>query len=313
VSWGDPGSAASEYARVGRPVFPCYTSTHDGCSCHRADCHSPGKHPRTPNGLHDATTDAAVIERWWRRWPDANVGVVTGRPSGLVVVDVDPGHGGIETMRQLVAEYGPLPSGPRVRTGSGGWHVLFAWPGHEVRNSAGRVGPGVDIRGDGGYVIAPPSVHSAGERYVWTSGGQPPQVPDWLARLIEPPRAEHASTRDPIPIGDALDRWASAALRGEIERVRCAHEGARNHTLNRAAFALGQIAGSGALDTSAIEAHLLQAAVSTGLGEREAALTIRSGMNAGMARPRGPVDRMEPSASPVAPRAVESEHDAEVS
>ena len=80
-------------------------------------------------------------------------------------------------------------------------------------------------------------------------------------------------------------------------------------------FSIGvpQIAGSGALDTSAIEAHLLHAATSTGLGEREAALTIRSGMNAGMARPRGPVSRMEPATSPIAPPAVESELDAEVS
>jgi len=67
-----------------------------------------------------------VIESWWRQWPSANVGVVTGRPSGLVVVDIDPRHGGIDSMRRLVDEHGPLPSGPRVRTGSGGWHLLFA-------------------------------------------------------------------------------------------------------------------------------------------------------------------------------------------
>lgn len=296
MSDGEAGAAALEYARLGRPVFPCHTPAHNGCSCHSADCSSPGKHPRTPNGLRDASTDAKVVEAWWRRWPDANLGVVTGRQSGLVVVDVDPDHGGIDSMRRLVAEHAPLPSGPRVRTGSGGWHVLFAWPGREVRNSAGRVGPGVDIRGDGGYVIAPPSVHAAGDRYVWTRGGDPPQLPEWLHRLVEPPRIDRPAAREPIPISEALDRWAAAALRGEIERVRVAPEGARNHTLNRSAFALGQIVGAGALDPDAVRSHLLHAAASAGLGEREAVLTIRSGMHAGMARPRGPADRVEPAA-----------------
>ncbi|MHB1139918.1 MAG: bifunctional DNA primase/polymerase, partial [Microthrixaceae bacterium] len=108
MSSGTPGAAALEYARQGRPVFPCHTPTHGGCSCHRSACSSPGKHPRTPNGLRDASTDPQVVAAWWRRWPDANVGVMTGRQSGLVVVDVDPDHGGIDSMRQLVAEHGPL-------------------------------------------------------------------------------------------------------------------------------------------------------------------------------------------------------------
>lgn len=309
---GEPGAAALQYARTGRAVFPCHTPSPSGCSCHRTDCSSPGKHPRTSNGLRDATTDNGVVERWWRRWPDANVGVVTGRTSGFVVIDIDPDHGGVDSMRRLVAEHGPLPSGPRVRTGSGGWHVLFAWPGHEVRNSAGHLGPGVDVRGDGGYVIGPPSLHSAGDRYVWSRGGELPAMPDWLTRLIEPPRIERPAPRDPVPITDALDRWAATALRGEIERVRFAPEGARNHALNRAAFALGQIAGTGALQSDEIEAHLRRAAASAGLSEREAALTIRSGMNAGIARPRGPVDRLSPSTAVTAP-ANEPGLDAEVS
>lgn len=310
VNGDEPAAAALEYARQGRPVFPCHTPTYDGCSCHRVACSSPGKHPRTPNGLRDASTDTRVVADWWRRWPAANIGVVTGRPSGLVVVDVDPEHGGVDSMRQLVAEHGPLPPGPRVRTGSGGWHVMFTWPGHDVPNSTSRVGPGVDIRGDGGYVIAPPSLHAAGDRYVWTSGGRPPLLPEWLERMVEPPRIRPSTTREPIPVSEALDRWAAAALRGEIERVRFAPEGTRNHTLNRAAFALGQIAGAGVLDTDAVESYLLQAAAAAGLGEREAALTVRSGMTAGMARPRGPIDRTAP---PAASLTVETELDAEVS
>jgi hypothetical protein len=97
----------------------------------------------------------------------------------------------------------------------------------------------------------------------------------------------------------ALDRWAAAALRGELERVRLAAEGSRNHTLNRAAFALGQIAGAGVLDAHEVEAHLRHAASAAGLGVREASLTIRSGLSAGLARPRGPVEHTAPKPLPV--------------
>ena len=299
---------ALDYAAQGRPVFPCHTPTRVGCSCCRADCSSPGKHPRTTRGLRDASTDARVIESWWRQWPSANVGVVTGRPSGLVVVDIDPRHSGIDSMRRLVDEHGPLPSGPRVRTGSGGWHLLFASPDREVRNSVNRLGPGIDVRADGGYVIAPPSLHPAGERYVWTRQGDPSPMPLWLERLVDPPRVERTAHRDPIPVSVALDRWAAAALRGEVERVRFAPEGSRNHALNRAAFALGQIAGAGVLDADEVEAHLRHAASAVGLGEREASLTIRSGLSAGLARPRGPVEHTAP-----APRPVEVDADVDVS
>jgi hypothetical protein len=204
------------------------------------------------------------------------------------VVDVDPDHGGIDTMRRLVTEHGPLPEGPRVRTGSGGWHVLFAAPNHRVRNSVGRLGDGVDIRADGGYVIAPPSVHAAGGQYRWTRGGEPPAMPDWLHHLVEPPAPPPVPSREPVSLPESLENWAKAALRGEVDRVRFAPQGSRNHALNRAAFSLGQIAGGGGLDAAAVADHLYDAAAAVGLGDREATLTIRSGINAGLARPRGP-------------------------
>lgn len=298
---------ALEYAAQGRPVFPCHTPAEAGCSCGRTDCSSPGKHPRTRRGLRDASTDPEIVETWWRRWPSANVGVLTGRPSGLVVIDIDPRHGGAESMRRLVDEHGQLPQGPRVQTGSGGWHLFFASRDREVRNSVNRVGPGIDVRGEGGYVIAPPSVHPCGGRYVWTRGGEAPEMPEWLQRIVDPPRVEHPVATDPMPVSVALDRWAAAALRGEIDRVRHAVQGSRNHTLNRAAFALGQIAGAGVLDADDVESHLRHAAASIGLSEREAALTIRSGLSAGIARPRGPVDRPAPK-----PAAVEIDTDADL-
>lgn len=293
-----PGRLAAQYAAQGWPVFPCHTPTHGGCSCCRPDCSSPGKHPRTPRGFQDASTDPKDVAGWWRRWPQANIGVVTGRPSGLVVIDIDPRHGGIESMQQLVRQHGPLPSSPRVRTGSGGWHLLFAGPGRPIRNSVNQVGPGIDVRADGGYVIAPPSLHVAGDRYVWTRGGQPGEMPEWLERLVDPPRIERRGSAEPLSMSAALDKWAAAALRGEVDRVRNAPDGCRNHTLNRAAFALGQIAGAGIINETEIESHLHHAAMSAGLGEREALLTIRSGVSAGLARPRGPAEPA-PSAPPM--------------
>jgi hypothetical protein len=98
---------------------------------------------------------------WWQRWPEANVGIGTGREAGIVVLDVDVQHGGGGTLAELVKKNGDLPDAPQVLTGGGGKHVYFAHPGGEVRNSAGKLGLGLDIRADGGYVIMPPSVHEA--------------------------------------------------------------------------------------------------------------------------------------------------------
>ena len=111
----------------------------------------PAPHAR----LHDATHDPSVIAAWWQRWPTANVAVRTGAASGLVVLDVDPDHGGLASLAELQRTHGRLPPSPAVRTGSGGRHYWFTHPGNHVRNSAGLLGPGLDIRGDGGYVIAP--------------------------------------------------------------------------------------------------------------------------------------------------------------
>jgi putative DNA primase/helicase len=127
---------------------------------------------------------------WWARWPEANVGVVTGAISGLVVLDVDPRHGGDASLVQLEATYGALPRTIEARTGGGGRHLFFAHPGVPVRSRAGHLGPGLDVRGDGGYVVVPPSVHPSGVPYAWVN---PPDaadlapLPAWLrARVVEP-------------------------------------------------------------------------------------------------------------------------------
>ena len=135
--------ATLAYARRGAPVFPCEPG---------------GKRPITRNGHWDATTDPRVIERWWERWPSANVGVPTGKKSGLVVLDVDLHAGGPESLAKLERAGGPVPKTAKARTGGGGIHIFFRDPPEaEIRNSAGLLGPGLDVRGEGGYVVVPPS------------------------------------------------------------------------------------------------------------------------------------------------------------
>lgn len=175
-------------AALGWQVFPLHSPKGDACDCAKGDqCESPAKHPRTRNGLKDASSDPAVIERWFTTWPHANIGIVTGKVSGIVVVDVDPRHGGAETWDALIAEHGTVPAGPACATGGGGWHFYYRHPGHHVPSRAGILGAGIDVKGDGGYVVAPPSVHITGLMYEWfaasTTAVAVPAMPGWVHEL----------------------------------------------------------------------------------------------------------------------------------
>lgn len=297
--WGRrPIDAALVYARRGWEVFPCHTPAHalGSCTCCRADCSSPGKHPRIKGGLNEASRDEAVIRRWWGSWPSANVAIRTGRASGLVVIDVDPDHGGDDTLQHVIDDRGPLPACRTVRTGSGGRHFYFAHPGFDVPNDTGRrLGPGIDIRGDGGYVIAPPSMHVSGGKYaVAAHGGLIVPPPGWLAELLKRPEPERQPPRTRADVSvEHGDSWARAAMHGELQRLHDATPGIRNSTLNRVSFRLGQIIGAGLLDHGEIEQSLLQAGVSVGLAEGEVARTVQSGLTAGMDAPRGPSERVD--------------------
>jgi hypothetical protein len=151
---------ALDLARRGFNVLPLHTPTDAGCSCLRSDCGSVGKHPRSLNGFYDATTDPAVIERWWGMWPDANIGIRTG--DGLAVLDVDPRHGGFASLAELEDEHGIIRT-LTARTGGGGIHLYMA--GDLPARSGFR--PGLDLKSEGGYVVAPPSLHASGARYEW--------------------------------------------------------------------------------------------------------------------------------------------------
>ena len=172
--------AAIAYAEHGWQVFPVHGIGAEGrCTCgdHGGENCSPGKHPRTSHGFRDATDDVEQVERWWSRWPDANIGIATGESSGFWVLDVDVRRDeatgevlkdGEATLRDLERANSALPTTLAAVTGGGGRHIYFAWD-KDAQPVGCPKGPGLglDVRGEGGYVIAPPSVHASGRPYTW--------------------------------------------------------------------------------------------------------------------------------------------------
>lgn len=184
--------AALSYARRGWQVFPVHTPSPDGCSCRKSNCYSIGKHPRTQHGYKDATISEQQILEWWTRWPDANIGIATGPRSGFFVLDID-GANGQASLKTLEGIH-TLPHTLRVLTGRtdpvgerAGYHLYFSWPiGANLGNSAPRgLGKGLDIRGAGGYVVAPPSLHASGLLYEWAdSESAVADPPAWLVAAL---------------------------------------------------------------------------------------------------------------------------------
>jgi putative DNA primase/helicase len=178
-----------EYIKLGLAVFPCHYAIINGvaqCSCGNPNCPDPAKHPyprHAPNGFKSASLDPEHIKRW--AFGPYNVAVATGAVSKVVVIDVDPRHGGDENLPQLEYEYGSLPQTWRAITGGGGDHFYFRHPGQLIPNSAGRIGVGIDVRGDGGYVLVPRSLHISGRHYEWSVDHHPEwtdlaPLPQWL-------------------------------------------------------------------------------------------------------------------------------------
>lgn len=216
---------ALDYARRGFRVMPLHTPQPDGsCSCRNPKCDSVGKHPRTMAGLKDATTDQAQIAKWWDMWPTANVGIATGAESNLVVLDIDPRHGGTESVKTLQAKHGQFAEKVWANTGGGGWHILFAHPGVKVRNIQNRpdkLGAGVDVRGDGGYIVAPPSLHASGNLYSWGCElpERLPQMPAWLRDLLcEPERAEVLRDAEAGDVPEGARNNTLTSLAGSMRR-----------------------------------------------------------------------------------------------
>ncbi|WP_203789542.1 bifunctional DNA primase/polymerase [Paractinoplanes rishiriensis] len=286
-------AAALRYAAAGIPVMPLHTPAAVGCSCREAaGCASAGKHPRLRHGLRDATLRPQLIRAWWRHWPTANIGLATGTVLDVCDIDTNTALAAILDLLKVIR-----PTGPLVRTGAG-WHLWFAASG-----LPSRVGllPGVDWRGRGGLIAAPPSVHASGATYRFQQPWQPaaalPSCPAELRRLVLP--------RPPLPKGAAadvtdLDRYTAAALAGEVQRILLAPRpvvrdgrritgGGRNDALNTAAFRLAQLSAGGGVDEAAVRHALSEAAQTAGLSRAEIRRTLDSGWRAGLRHPRRPI------------------------
>jgi hypothetical protein len=234
VTDGNPSAIALSYAARGWPVFPCHSILRDSCTCGKAECQSPGKHPRTANGFRDASSDPATIAAWWRQWPTANIGIPTGRAT-FVALDIDVEPGGDDSLRDLEAKHGPLPETVTVLTGSGGRHLLFAHPGQTIQNAEALAGyPGLDIRGDGGYVIASGSRHISGRPYVFEVGHEPDNMglaefPAWLLDLATRRNgsrpAGDASKKPPLKLVQGQRNSQLTKIAGSLRRIGTPPEG----------------------------------------------------------------------------------------
>lgn len=209
--------------RFGWAVLPLHSIQDGRCSCGKPDCSSPGKHPRTKNGVKDASKDTETIKRWWALWPDANIGIATSRISGFFVLDVD-GEEGAESLRDVEARHGKLPDTIEQLTGGSGRHLLFKMPPGTVKNKV-ALAPGLDVRGDGGYIVVAPSLHASGRRYTWEVSSHPEDVPlaegpGWLLALV----TDSHKNAGGKPQAKAGDEW---------QRLACtdAGSGERNHRL----------------------------------------------------------------------------------
>jgi Bifunctional DNA primase/polymerase, N-terminal len=261
--------AALEYVRTGMPVFPC---------------NPLDKRPLTPSGFKDASKDEAQIHAWWGRWPNAIIAAPTGAASGMWVLDLDLDPikqlNGPVTFDQIITQRGvTFPNTLMATTPRGGRHLVFVWDDNvEIRNSTGKIGPGIDVRGNGGYVCLPPSRNANGGEYRWdpNSAAQAVPAPLWLVTLA---KAKKVSAYD------------KAALERECKAVAAARPGTRNGALNTAAFSLGQLIGGGStLDEQEVRDRLFEAAETCQLvaddGAPAALATIDSGITAGKKQPR---------------------------
>ena len=284
------------YAHRGWRVFPLHGIVNGSCTCGRSDCSSAGKHPLVRRGLYEASTDPKQIQSWWRRWRSANVGIATGTVSGVVVIDVDLPTAFASLGRLIEAQ---LPGTLTGLTGGGGVHLVYSSSDEVLGNSAGRLPgiedelAGIDLRGNGGYIVAPPSLHRSGGSYEWLDANRlVAAAPTWLKQ----------PERNYVALGDVAGAsfegdgtaYGLAVLRDELDRLRAAQVGTRNHELNRAAFVLAQLVAGGELLENAARSSLLGVALSIGLDEPESRQTIDSAFAAGLQKPRVAPHRLKP-------------------
>jgi hypothetical protein len=256
-------AAARWYAGLGWPLIPI----------------AEGRNaPPIFQGWRDlATADPGIILGWWGTYrPRANIGRAT---DGVFVLDIDGRHDGPSSLRKLTAYHGPLPLTVTAKTPNG-WHLHFTGTRPSITVSTGRIGPGLDVRSNGGYCILPPSVRPPDGRYRWLRGRSPDdlplaETPTWLLDLAEPP----APTPPPCgPRPEITDRLAEHAFDGEIAAIEAACEGTRNADLYVSARKLGRFCAAGKLGWTDVRDALIAAAVRSGLDQKGARLTVMSGL-----------------------------------
>ena len=304
-----PLDHALALAARGFAVFPCHTMTPTGCSCGKPACDSPGKHPATKDGFKSASREPDAIRAMWAAAPsNANIGIAAGAASGgLQVVDADGPEG--------LASVAGFPATLSARTGSGGLHLYYRLAEGSQRNTTRRIALGVDSRGDGGYVIAPPSLHASGGAYAWVDPDAPiadlpadilaamrrrgPRTTGATTAPVEAPVIERPDAKSPVtesgraekpmqggsstPSGAAADaeqqrrrRYALASLDGACDDLRREPKGARHGVALAKARKIGGFVGSGLLTAAEAERALFSATVSGGWDKEREANTLKA-------------------------------------
>jgi hypothetical protein len=284
-------TAALDYAGRGRAVFPARP---DQKSSYKSAEYSDGR-------KWGMTRDPAEIRTDFTRWPKARIGIPTGAINRIVVIEIDtmPGHGvdGAIALAELEAEHGPLPDTLAACSPSGSVHRYFRHPGAvvKIRTTASELGRGIDVRGDGGMIIAPPSVNLDARAYCWINRNPIAAMPAWLIELTrdKPRPAPSISQRAIAAIrrpGATPGAYGAAALDREIEALVNTAPGARNAALNRASFSLHQLVAGAELDGGVVWHRLIDASTVNGLvdddGLPSVLATMESGRRAGLQYPR---------------------------
>jgi hypothetical protein len=263
-----------------------------------------GKTPLTEHGFHDATIDPEQIRRWWQETPEANVGVATGQVV-VIDLDVDRSPPGDQVWTRLCQEHDADALGtPWSVTRSHGYHLWYApQAGVALRNSAGKIGPGIDVRANGGYVCAPPSTHPNGNPYYWVSAPRSLEgkivapligwyeeslapLPRWVLDALAPKPVKGSRPAPARRRDEREDGVALRILQEEYERVASAEKGTRHATTYARSAAIGNLVAGGVLRVALAAEWLIDAAVKSGLPQDEAEKTVLDGLEMGMTTPR---------------------------
>lgn len=258
---------ACRYAGLGWKIFPLIPGS---------------KKPITKHGVHDASDDEDVIGEWARRYPTANIAIACGAKNGIVALDIDKHHGGVETLAALQRKHGELPKAPMAQSPRGGFHLYFAYHPKPV-NGANRCGKGLDIKTDGGYLVLPPSFWNGkngdkiemegGGHYRWVRaprGASLPEMPAWLVKLASPAPVRRLALPKAVEGAETLDPLANF--------VSLASEGERNSRLYWAACRAAEMVREGKIGQNQSSGRLIEAAQACGLSQFEAQRTVQSAL-----------------------------------